>query len=283
MSDKKKISSDEVVSMTDEDLKKIKKKKLTKIIAIVVAAVIGLGIIGTAVFGFLTMDDENGFFYKIIKRGNLSAPKNVRVDEFNQQSDYLVLIKWDDVVNATDYTLQVKYELYPDEIHSFTVKLNGRYIERKRGNLYFRVRANNLSGEGKFSGWKQFYIEPMKLELPEITMTQEGENVHVSWTPIEYAYLNETRGVWFEVYDGGYWVDEDEPEYWESTYPFYTTRTEHTFPIAARTDVFTLRVRPLNYIILNVNPLQIIEEPPQLFDIYETPDEWAEAEIVIEK
>lgn len=286
-------SASGMVSQDAGALSKLRKKRTMKIVAIAVAIAFILGAIGGVVAGVLTMNNEGSFFYNVFKRGSLNTPQNLRIEDFDEESDFIMLIKWDKVMNATSYVLECKYDLYPDIIDTYEIQTkNGRYIERKRGELCYRVKASNLSGGGDFSEWKNFVVPPMQLELPEITMVQDGDDLIVSWTEVKYRYSEEYGTVYYECDEDGYFEDEEESVF-PANVPYLTNVKQNKYSIENlknRCDIFVVKVRPINYTFLGVESpivghtdIVIMNQPQKLYDIYVTPDGWAELSIDIKK
>lgn len=282
--DFEKQSSSGMVLQEPSAIERRKKKKIFKLAAIITAAVVFLAAAGGAITALLTVNKEGSFFYNMYKRGSLDAPKNVRVDNFNQETDFLIPIRWDDIARATDYTLELEYELYPDKPVIYNVKLNGRNVDRKRGEMRYRVRANNLSGSSEFCEWQTLDIEPMQLELPEITLYKDDTYVYYRWSTVKYKYFNDYGDVLYQFTDGGHF-SEDPPEAWQNT-PHYSQAGEEykteLSDLRERCDIFIIRVRPLNYSIFYSNEKLkyiVLNEPFTLFDLYELSDTWAEAQL----
>lgn len=280
-----------MISQDAETITKIRKNRKMKIIAFIVAIAFVLGAIGGSIAGILTFNNEGSFFYNVFKRGSLNRPQNLRIEDFDEQTSFSFLVRWDKVANATSYTLECKYELYPDVIDTYEVfAKDGRYIERKRGEFWYRAKANNLSGSSDFSEWKSFVIPPMQLDLPEITMLQIGNDVIVSWTEVQYKYFNNYGTVFYECIEGGYYIDEEQNVF-PANEPLLTYDRKYTFEnVVHLCDIFTIKVRPINYIFMmvpneiNGMPERIImNEPAELYDIYVGTDEWAEQELILEK
>lgn len=277
-------SSSGMVLQEPSAIERRKKKKIFKLAAIITAAVVFLAAAGGAIAALLTVNQEGSFFYNMYKRGSLEAPKNIRVEDFNQQASFVVLIKWDDVARSTDYTLELVYELYPDTPVTYRVTLNGRRVERKRGEMRYRVRANNLSGSGDFSEWQTLEIEPLRLQLPEITLYKDDTYVYYSWSTVKYKYSNEYGDVLYQFTDGGHF-SEDPPEAWQNNPQYSQGETEYKTELSdlrERCDIFIIRVRPLNYSIFwstEKFKYVVLNEPFTLFDVYELSDTWAEAQL----
>jgi hypothetical protein len=281
--DFEKQSSSGMVWKDPSEIERRKKKKIIKLVALITAAAVLLAIIGVVIVGALTVNDEGSFSYKLFKRGPLDAPRNLRIEDFDQEKNFTVFIKWDYVAKATNYTLEVEYELYPNEIISFDIMLNGRYVERKRGEMRYRVRANNLSGKGQFTEWQTLDIKPMQLALPEISLYKDETYVYFTWTKVKYQYANEFGDVAYQFADGGHFI-EDPPEPWENSPQYSSGGIEYKTELSDlrdRCDIYTVKVRPLNYAIFWSDEkfrYEIINVP-KLYDIYELSDTWAEAQL----
>lgn len=247
-----------------------KKKKIIIIISIVLAAIILLGAIG-------------GTLLIVFQNKALQTPKNLHIENFDQEKDFVLLLNWDYVFNADDYTLEFIYELYPEQINSVNVVKNGYYVERKRGEIKYRVRANKGEKSGAFTQWYSFSINALQLDLPKITLVQNGNEIEMIWTEIKYKYYNDYGTVYYEILEGA------NGEYWVQNPSFITSNEQKTIILPPDVDLFMVKIRAINYRqfnIMNDNGIgtkKIIEyEPKSLFDIYETSDVWTEEEIEIQ-
>lgn len=277
-------SSTGMVLQEPAELERRKKKRIIKLVAIVLAAAVLLTAIGGVVAGLLTFNREGTLFYNMFKRGKLSAPQNLRLEDFDQEKDFALLIKWDDVAKATGYTLEVEYELYPDAPVSYEVALNGRYVERKRGEMRYRVKSKNLTDTCEFTQWQTFDISSLALDLPEISLHKDEEYVYFSWSNVTYKYFNDFGNVSYQFADGGYFLGES-PETWENPPQYSSGGVEYKIELAdlrTRCDVFTIKVRPLNYTIFwstEKFTYVVLNEPVELYDTYELGEIWAEMQL----
>ncbi len=282
--DFEKQASSGMVMQEPAAIERRKKKRMFKIAAIVTAAVVFLAAVGGGIAGVLTINQEGSLFYNLYKRGKLNSPKNVRIEDFIQETDYAIFIKWDYVTKATDYTLELDYELYPDTPVTYKVTLDGRYVERKRGELRYRVKANNLTDSSEFTAWQTLDVKPLKLELPEITLYKDDTYVYYTWSAVQYKYFNDYGDVTYQFTDGGHFI-EDPPEPWQNPPEYSQAGVEYKTELSdlrERCDIFIIRVRPLNYSIFwstEKFKYVVLNEPIELFDIYELSDTWAEAQL----
>ncbi len=277
--------------ITKQKVKINNKKK--KIITLIVCIPIFIVLVFGAVYIIVTKDNENSLYKKLLNIGVPSIPQNLHVEDFDQRDDFEVLIRWKEVFNATGYTLEYKYEFDYYEVESVETTLSGRYVERKRGTLQYRVKAHNKKRESQFSEWQSFYIEPMKLELPEIKYTQNRDDntITISWNPVEYKYYNEMRDVpSYELIDATYWHGEN-PEYTQSR-PLETISYNYEYTIETFKgydyigDVLLIKIRALNYMCVPDEKMPAVirreYKPIELYEIYDISEEWAEIEIEIE-
>lgn len=268
------------------------RNKKIKTIIIFISIFVGLAIITTAIVAFANLNNTDSIFYDFLKRKTPLSPNNLLIDEFDENTSFSFLVKWDHVANASSYTLEYEYELYPGEIKEYETVNNGAIIERKRGEFHYRVKANNKNGDSEFTEWTTFYIKPLRLEIPEINFVQEQNFITINWTEVNYKYYNNYYKVsTYEFIDATYWYGDD-AEYHEN-WPLYTPKENKKITITKGDnnyigDVLVVKIRALNCMYLLISDDGIIKQekinaPERLYDIYEVSDEWAEVEIIIEK
>ncbi len=283
-----------VVSITQEQVNELKRKNKIKLIALILCVAIILSIAVGITLVILNKDNPDSVFYGIIRMGRVKVPTNLRVEDFNQERDFEVLIRWTEVFNATHYTLEYMYGLYPDEVQSVNAANNGIRIFRKRGLLKYRVRANKDSEIGEFSQWESFYIEPMRLnkvDKNKCDYYQENNEIIFSWQSIEVQSSNKNLPVYsYELITAQYWKGDD-PDYTESNEPYRVPNGQTTYNIMVKKpnneyigDYLVLKIRPLNYTVYSDGFTRTEDKSIALYELYGiSDDDWVEIEIEIEK
>lgn len=271
---------------------KLKKKNKTKIIILIICAVIILSFVITGILLFVNRDNEGSVFYKLLRFGEPVVPQNLYVEDFDQQNSFEILLRWNKVFNATNYTVEYIYGLYPDKVETIDAANNGIRVSRKRGFLKYRVRANNGNKTGEFSDWQTFYIESMQLDaldINKIEYNQEGNMIEFSWEPVYFKYYNaENKVLSYELIDAQYWKGDD-PDYTENP-SYYTPAGQSSYDFIVKKtngeyigDYLVIKIRPINYTVLYMGEKLIHYDPLELYELYGVTDNWVEIEIEIQK
>lgn len=265
----------------NEDSVKEKKRNKTAIIAlIVISALLVCGGVGAGIY----------FLVDYVKSNTITAPANLRIEEFDESKSLYVRVRWDIVEAAETYTVEYVYGLYPDKVNTVIVNKSGTDIERKRGDLTVRVTATNKSGDALSSEWKVFGIPGFVLAQPKVTVKQlEKGSINYEWNKVTYSGALDTKYVpYYEWKETFYYAPIDEGDDYEKEETERTVKTTplNSFSISAaivnklKSDgigKIVIQVRPLNYGLAldGETRIGIVD----LYDLYEIP-EWSEAELI---
>ena len=128
--------------------------------------------------------------------------------EFNQSSDYTLTVKWNKIRKAQGYYYQYYYGdpsfNTDDGSKNVSYTENCRVpLERHKGIVAFRVKADIPGSETDYSDWITFNVQAWKLSAPIPTIT---DSLEVGWTAVDYKYYGNTQNVssydWNIAYDG---------------------------------------------------------------------------------
>lgn len=279
---KKKTSAapdESAVSLSAGNKKRPSKKLVT---ILLICAVVLAGGAGVGIYFLVTgLSDPT-----------IAAPSNVKIADFNQQSDFLLKIVWDEVEGAVDYTVDYTYALHPDTPIRMTVLDSYYLLERKRGLLTFKVTANGKNGIHAESTEQTFFVDDMTLSPPALSSLSavadaEG-NIRFSWGRASYSYLNKTSEVM--MYE---WVEEfyyylDEEGYILDDISRTSVKTRDNFLVYYNgVSKFTndgyakivLKIRSINT-TQELGTATLINGPAELYDIYGL-SEWVEIEFIL--
>lgn len=260
---------------------KAKKKAAIKLTAIITAAVLGIILVAGGILVLSNINNPDSVFYDFFGTKKPLTPKNLRVENFDSQKDFVLLLRWDKIRNAESYTVEVVYDLYPDDTISHQVYNDGIFVERKRGTLKYRVKASNKRGSSDFTQWATYYVIPLELEKPDLNWVREGDSVIINWNSLKYKYFNEEKEVTtYELVDGAYWLDE--PANIIENPPLFTPNEEYIIDLFKGGeyigDVLIIKIRAVNYTYRY--GMGRINDPPELYNIYQS-SEWTVVEIPI--
>ncbi len=121
--------------------------------------------------------------------------------EFDQLSDLTIRVEWKKIYKAKSYDVEYCYG-NPAEpnaiIISGTTEQTFFSIERRKGVLNVRVRANFGGEKGAYSAWIRTNIVPIRLSAPFITIS---DSLNISWSEVKYSYYATKKNAPLYVYD----------------------------------------------------------------------------------
>jgi len=243
----------------------------------VLPLLIGLGVLLIAlvmVFIFFFLPEKEDF-----------VPSNFSVT-IDKDSDFFIMIDWDDVEGATGYVIEYKNMLYPDTLKTENTVESELFSDRIRGILTYRVKTTLSNGdESAFSDWQNHNVEPMRLDFSfDPTLTKGTDNKYIlNFLPVMYYIYPYSID-----YIVSYEIQEmlpQETSYRDST---YINANTHTFNLPqGASGILKVRIRALNQTVIRAtDPITgmpdnfFYNEPKELFDYYD-PSEWIEITIQV--
>jgi len=247
------------------------KKKGKVIVILIIAALVVAGI----VIGILLWKGRQSYI-----------PEGFSAD-IDDQIKFYITITWEDIAEAEEYNVEYEYSLYSGQMHSQTVTSSEITIDRKRGELKYRVQSVIKGKANPFSAWQSYAVAPMELPFfipPTLEPSEELENTFILNLPIVVyeRYDKELVAVpTFEIKD----KLPSETNFGQSI--FRVISHSYTLP-ADEKGTFTVKVRALNNTTFTATDektgqlIPITENiPVELYDLYE-PSDWIEISIEIE-
>lgn len=235
-------------------------KKAIAIIIVVAVIVVAVGCFGAT--------------YGILHR-KLKTP-DAKVVSVIAEPSYTIEIGWEKVSGAKSYTVEYKYELYPDVVHTASgLADTSLTIKMIKGNLQFRIKSvgDYASNTSDFSEWQNYKVEPLTLDAFRGFNFKlvEGEGYQIdmdTFYPITYVYKGNTYAVNYYEIDA---LNADELRGEDELQPQAVSLTQLTnglsFKLPSGSGVWNFYVRPVLYV--EVNGVKDYTQAEGLYELYD--------------
>ncbi len=235
-------------------------KKAIAIIVIVVVLIIGAGCFG-ATYGILHRKLKT----PCIKTVNVTA-----------EPDYIIELSWDKISGAHSYTLEYRYSLYPDVVHTLSnVSNEMATIKMIKGNLEYRIKAigKYSSNTSDFSAWCTYMVNPLTLDqLRPFNFTYiAGEGIQINmdtFTPVTYVYKGNQYVVNYYEIDA---LNEEELRGEDDLQPqaYSISQLEEglTFHLPQGSGTWRFYIRPVLYV--EINGVKDYTQAEGLYELYD--------------
>ena len=235
-------------------------KKAIAIIVVVAVIVIAAGCFGAT--------------YGILHR-KLKTPQ-AKVINVVAEPSYTIEIGWERVSGAKLYTVEYKYELYPDTVHTATdIAGTSLTIKMVKGNLQFRIKAigDYASNTSDFSEWVTYYVEPLTLDafrgFQFKLIAGQGYQIDMdTFYPVTYTYKGNTYAVnYYEIdaLNGDEFRGEDELQ--PQAVSLSQLENGITFKLPNGSGVWNFYVRPVLYV--EINGVKDYTQAEGLYELYD--------------
>ncbi len=227
-----------------------------------------------------------GATYGILHR-KLKTP-DAKVVSVNAEPSYTIEIAWEKVSGAKFYTVEYKYDLYPDVVHSATEIANtSLIIKMVKGNLQFRIKAlgNYLSNTSDFSEWQNYYVEPLVLDTFRGFNFKyvEGDGYQIdmdTFYPITYTYKGTVYAVNYYEIDA---LNKDELRGEDELQPQAVSLTQLenglSFKLPSGSGEWNFYVRPVLYV--EINGVKDYTQAEGLYELYDENISYTKIQLIV--
>ena len=235
-------------------------KKAIAIIIVLAVLIVAAGCFGTT--------------YGILHR-KLKTP-NASVVNVIAEPNYLIELSWDKVLGAKSYTIEYKYSLYPNVVHTLSdIAGESALIKMVKGTLEYRIKAvgTYASNVSDFSDWNTYEVEPLTLDAFRgfnfKLIAGEGYQIDMdTFSPVTYVYKGTNYAVNYYEIDA---LNEDEirgeDELAPQAYSITQLRAGVTFHMPVGSGTWKFFVRPVLYV--EINGVKDYTQSEGLYELYD--------------
>lgn len=242
----------------------MKKIRLTKK-AIAIIIVLAVIIVAGGCFGAT---------YGILHR-KLKTPQ-AKVMNVVAEPDYVLEFAWDKIGGAKSYTLEYRYELYPDVVHSLSGIVGEKAsIKMIKGRIDYRIKSvgKYASNTSDYSEWCSYDVAPLTLDPFRgfNFKVVEGAGYQIdmdTFFPVTYTYKGNSYAInYYEIdaLNGDEIRGEDELQ--PQAYSLTQLSEGVTFHMPVGSGTWSFYVRPVLYV--EINGIKDYTQSEGLFELYD--------------
>lgn len=214
-----------------------------------------------------------GVTYAVLHR-QLQTPV-ISVNNLSAEPYYTLDLVWNEVPGAVSYTVEYKYSLYPESIHTATgIAGTSLTIKRVKGELQYRIKSVGKyeSNTSLFSEWGKYEVAPLELD------TFRGFNFKIvegagyqidmdTFNPVTYNYKGTTYAInYYEIAAHSLEENVTEEELQLQTYSLLQLEEGIEFHFPSGSGTWNFYVRPVLYV--DVNGVKDYTQIEGLYELY---------------